>query len=198
MDQRLEVDLDDVNAAPVDRVNRLLIDVDAEHLDHYGSIEALRRAFVEFANRIPFYGAAVLCIDDPGARAVLKRVTRRTRTYGLGPDAELCAEEVEIHEESGLGAGHRDVPAHAYRDGCGWPESFALPIGADWPSGYYRAVLRAGEHEAEHFFVVRSANPGAHARHVLVLATNTYQAYNAWGGLNLYGNDASFASTPTR
>ncbi len=107
--------------------------------------------------------------------------------------SRVGATEKPVHERSGLRAGHHDVPAHGYRDGCGWPEAFAVEIGSDWPSGYYRIRLRAGELEAEHFFVVRSANPGAGARMVLVLATNTYQAYNSWGGLNLYGNDASFA-----
>ncbi len=104
--------------------------------------------------------------------------------------------ETLVHEGHGLHAGHHETPEHAYREGCGWPETFALEIGTDWPSGYYRVALRAGALEAEHFFVVRAANPGALARHVLVLATNTYQAYNGWGGKNLYGNDASFAASP--
>ena len=106
------------------------------------------------------------------------------------------AEAVKVHEQVGIRAGHHEVPERAYREGCGWPETFALAVGTDWPSGYYRVQLRAGELAAEHFFVVRAANPGAGARHVLVLATNTYQAYNSWGGLNLYGNDASLAESP--
>ncbi|MDJ0847194.1 MAG: DUF4350 domain-containing protein [Myxococcota bacterium] len=110
--------------------------------------------------------------------------------------ARVGAGEVKVHEQSGIRVGPQPVPEHAYRDGCGWSESFALTVGSDWPSGYYRVRLEAGDREAEHFFVVRSANPGRAARHVLVLATNTYQAYNGWGGRNLYGNDASFADSP--
>lgn len=106
------------------------------------------------------------------------------------------ATETRVHEQKDLRAGHHETLEHAYREGCGWPEAFALKIGADWPTGYYRVVLRAGELEAEHFFVVRSANPGAEAKHVLVLATNTYQAYNSWGGRCLYGDDASFVDSP--
>jgi hypothetical protein len=106
------------------------------------------------------------------------------------------ASETQVHQETGIRAGHHAIPEHAWRDGCGWPETFAVRISRDWPTGYYRAVLRAGKLEAEHFFVVRSANPGANARHVLVLATNTYQAYNSWGGKNLYGDDASFLDSP--
>jgi hypothetical protein len=110
--------------------------------------------------------------------------------------ARVGAQEVAVHEEAGIRAGHHDIPEHAFRDGCGWPETFAFTVGKDWPSGYYRVRLSAGEHSAEHFIVVRAVNPGAEAQHVLVLATNTYQAYNSWGGLNLYGGDASLADSP--
>ena len=109
--------------------------------------------------------------------------------------SRVGADEKTVHEQAGIRAGQHDVPEHAYRDGCAWPDTFSLTVGSDWPSGYYRVALRAGELAAEHFFVVRSANPGAESRHVLVLATNTYQAYNTWGGLNLYGNDASFVDS---
>ena len=110
--------------------------------------------------------------------------------------ARVGAGEVKTYEESGIAVERQPLREHAYREGCGWRESFALTIGRDWPSGYYRVRLEGGEHTAEHFFIVRSANPGRDARHVLVLATNTYQAYNGWGGRNLYGNDASLADSP--
>jgi len=110
--------------------------------------------------------------------------------------SRVGATEQKVHEQGGIRAAQRDVPEDAYRAGCRWPETFSVRIGADWPSGYYRVQLRAGELAAEHFLVVRSANPGARARHVLVLATNTYQAYNTWGGKNLYGNDAAFVDSP--
>ncbi|MDJ0787933.1 MAG: DUF4350 domain-containing protein [Myxococcota bacterium] len=109
--------------------------------------------------------------------------------------ARVGADESTVHEQDGIPAGHHATPADAYRAGCGWPETFAIEVGSDWPSGYYRVQLHAGELVAEHFFVVRAANPGTEASHVLVLATNTYQAYNSWGGLNLYGNDAAFADS---
>jgi hypothetical protein len=110
--------------------------------------------------------------------------------------SRVAAEETRVTELRSIQAGHHAMPETAYRDGCAWPETFALQVGTDWPSGYYRVHLRAGELSAEHFFVVRSANPGARARHVLVLATNTYQAYNSWGGLCFYGDDAAFADSP--
>ncbi len=74
----------------------VVTNVDAEHLDHYGGIAELRAAFVEFTNAVPFYGAVVGCIDDPGARAVMERTTRRTRTYGLSEGADLQGEITEI------------------------------------------------------------------------------------------------------
>jgi UDP-N-acetylmuramate--alanine ligase len=57
--------------------------LDREHLDHYGSMERLEQCFLEFINRVPFYGLAVLCADDDHVRKLLPRVVRRYQTYGL-------------------------------------------------------------------------------------------------------------------
>ncbi len=57
--------------------------LDQEHLDHYGTMERLEQCFLEFINRVPFYGLAVLCADDDRLRALLPRVVRRYQTYGL-------------------------------------------------------------------------------------------------------------------
>jgi UDP-N-acetylmuramate--alanine ligase len=73
----------------------VITNIDRDHVDFYGSFEALRAAFVEFANHVPFYGAAVLCIDDPEVQTVLPHVTRRIWTYGLSPQADVSAERVE-------------------------------------------------------------------------------------------------------
>ena len=108
----------------------------------------------------------------------------------------LGASETVVHQARGIAATRQDIPEDADCAGCRWVDTFAVEISADWPSGYYAVRLRAGDLTGEHFIVVRSANPGRYARHVLVLATNTYQAYNHWGGRNLYGNDAAFADAP--
>lgn len=71
----------------------VVTNIDAEHLDHYGSVEALYEAFVAFANRVPFWGLAVVCLDHPGVQAILPRLTRRVTTYGLSPQADLMADE---------------------------------------------------------------------------------------------------------
>jgi UDP-N-acetylmuramate--alanine ligase len=69
----------------------VITNLDREHLDHYGSIENLRSTFVEFANKVPFYGASIVCIDDPMARELLPELERRVITYGFSDDAEVCA-----------------------------------------------------------------------------------------------------------
>jgi UDP-N-acetylmuramate--alanine ligase len=76
----------------------VITNIDAEHLDHYGSLDALLDAFVGFANRVPFYGQAIVCIDNPNVRAILPRLTKRTVTYGIDPanngDADYRATEI--------------------------------------------------------------------------------------------------------
>ncbi len=75
----------------------VITNIDREHLDHYGSYEALLDAFVDFANKVPFYGAAILNTDDPEVRKVLPRVQRKYRTYGASPDADLIASEIDCN-----------------------------------------------------------------------------------------------------
>ena len=57
--------------------------IDREHLDHYGTMERLNDSFLEFVNKVPFYGLAVLCSDDERLRNLLPRVVKRYQTYGL-------------------------------------------------------------------------------------------------------------------
>src|SRR5581483_3991079 len=65
----------------------VITNVDEEHLDHYHTFDNVLSAFVDFANKVPFYGAVVACADDPRLRALLPRVTRRTVTYALASPA---------------------------------------------------------------------------------------------------------------
>jgi UDP-N-acetylmuramate--alanine ligase len=74
----------------------VVTNIDPEHLDHYGSMEGLREAFVSFANRVPFWGLAVLCIDNPGVQQLLPAMTRRTTTYGFASQADLVASELVV------------------------------------------------------------------------------------------------------
>ncbi|MBL4689294.1 MAG: UDP-N-acetylmuramate--L-alanine ligase, partial [Nannocystaceae bacterium] len=73
----------------------LITNIDNEHLDHYGSLEHVLDAFVGFANRVPFYGLAVVCIDDANIKKILPRLTKRTVTYGIDdPTADYVATDV--------------------------------------------------------------------------------------------------------
>ena len=70
----------------------VVTNVDPEHLDHYGTFDALREAFVRFVENIPFYGFAVLCTDHPEVQALIPRIAdRRIVTYGLGGTADVRA-----------------------------------------------------------------------------------------------------------
>jgi UDP-N-acetylmuramate--alanine ligase len=75
----------------------VITNLDREHLDHYGDFARLCDAFVEFANKVPFYGAVVACLDDPALAALLPKMTRRVVTYGLDrEDADLVATAVRM------------------------------------------------------------------------------------------------------
>ncbi|MCU1502622.1 MAG: hypothetical protein JWM12_1976 [Ilumatobacteraceae bacterium] len=107
------------------------------------------------------------------------------------------AERVEVWRREGVIGQRHDVPDDADAHGCGWPAAVELTLDAGWRSGFYDVTLTAHgaapEHDVGHAcFVVRAAEPTA--SRLLVLATNTYNAYNAWGGRSLYtgGDHVSF------
>jgi UDP-N-acetylmuramate--alanine ligase len=75
----------------------VLTNVDREHMEAYGSFAELRQSFVDFANKVPFYGAVVACVDDPELSTILPRFTRRVITYGMTrDDAEIGARDVAL------------------------------------------------------------------------------------------------------
>jgi UDP-N-acetylmuramate--alanine ligase len=75
----------------------LITNLDREHMESYGSWENLQQAFVEFANKVPFYGAVVACADDQSVRELIPRLTRRVITYGLeGSAATVIGEHMQL------------------------------------------------------------------------------------------------------
>src|SRR5262247_3595480 len=70
--------------------------VDAEHLDHYGSLDAIRDAFVAFVNKVPFYGSVVLCLDQPNIQLLIPRIEKRIVSYGLESGADLVARRLQL------------------------------------------------------------------------------------------------------
>ncbi len=106
------------------------------------------------------------------------------------------AERISVWQQQGLRIGQQETPENASSAGCGWRPSFALKVPNDWRSGYYSIIVRnqAGE-QSDHFFVVRASQPGKANKILLQLATNTYQAYNAWGGSCLYGGSKGIVTS---
>jgi UDP-N-acetylmuramate--alanine ligase len=76
----------------------VVTNIDAEHLDHYGSLKELRGAFVDFLNKVPFYGTGIVCLDDPRIREILPRLQRKVFTYGLAGEPDLKAGGIELRE----------------------------------------------------------------------------------------------------
>ncbi len=76
----------------------VITNIEAEHLDIYDNLEDVKNAFVEFANKVPFYGAVVLCLDDPNVRSIIPEIERRTITYGLTPQAKVRARNIEVNQ----------------------------------------------------------------------------------------------------
>jgi UDP-N-acetylmuramate--alanine ligase len=70
--------------------------IDREHLDQYSSLEDIQDAFVQFVNRVPFYGAAILCLDEPNVQAILPSVKRPIITYGTSSQADLVISDVKL------------------------------------------------------------------------------------------------------
>ena len=78
--------------------------IDREHLDQYASLEDIQSAFLQFVNRVPFYGAAILCIDEPNVQAIVPSVKRPIITYGTSSQADLVISDVTLE---GLGSEFR-------------------------------------------------------------------------------------------
>ncbi|GAB5351321.1 UDP-N-acetylmuramate--L-alanine ligase [Qipengyuania sp. 483] len=95
----VEADESDGSFLRLDGTIAVVTNIDPEHLDHYGDFDGVKDAFVEFIHNVPFYGAAVLCIDHPEVQAVIGKVRdRRVVTYGFNLQADICGVNVQPHE----------------------------------------------------------------------------------------------------
>jgi len=72
----------------------VVTNIDLEHMDYYSGLEQLKRTFLEFINKVPFYGLSVLCVDDENVRSIMPAVRKRLTTYGLSPAAEFRATDI--------------------------------------------------------------------------------------------------------
>jgi UDP-N-acetylmuramate--alanine ligase len=92
-----EADESDGSFLMLSPVVNVITNIDPEHMEHYKTFDHLVDSFVAFANRVPFYGSNIMCIDHPVVRDILPRLTRRHVTYGLSEDAEFRA--TDIHHD---------------------------------------------------------------------------------------------------
>src|SRR5580693_8384124 len=87
----VEADESDGSFLKLAPILAVITNVDREHMDHYRDLEEVRRAYTDFANKVPFYGAAVVCADDPNIQAILPLITRRVIRYGTSAHCDgLC------------------------------------------------------------------------------------------------------------
>jgi len=109
----VEADESDGSFLRLDGTIAVVTNIDPEHLDHYGSFERVKECFVEFIENVPFYGAAVLCIDHPEVQAIIPKVRdRRVVTYGFSAQADVRGEAV-----TPIPGGNRFTAVLRQRDG---------------------------------------------------------------------------------
>lgn len=91
----VEADESDGSFLRLDGTLAVVTNIDPEHLDHYGDFDAIKNAFVEFVENVPFYGAAIMCLDHPEVQAILPKIRdRRIITYGFSAQADIRGENV--------------------------------------------------------------------------------------------------------
>jgi UDP-N-acetylmuramate--alanine ligase len=95
----------------------IVTNIDNDHLDHYKSLQAIEDAFVSFVGKLPFYGMAAVCGDDPGVRRVLERFSKPIQTYGFSDEWDLIARNLQPH---GMGVSfsvfRREAPGLEHRE----------------------------------------------------------------------------------
>ena len=92
----VEADESDGSFSKLNPTVAVVTNIDPEHLEHWGSVERAADAFLEFANRVPFYGTAILGVDSPRVAALVPRLRKRFLTYGLTRDAEFSARDLRL------------------------------------------------------------------------------------------------------
>ena len=96
----VEADESDRSFLKLSATIAVVTNIDAEHLDHYTDLEDIKTSFVEFANKVPFYGAVILCIDNEHSRAIQPHISRKIVTYGFSPEADFRAVLVQMKENT--------------------------------------------------------------------------------------------------
>jgi len=97
----LEADESDRSFLLLSPTIAVVTNIEADHLDHYRDLDDIKTAFLSFINKVPFYGAAVLCIDEPAVQSLIPQIKRRIVTYGVAATADVCISDVHLE---GLGS----------------------------------------------------------------------------------------------
>ena len=144
----------------------VVTNIDREHMDYHGTMERLNENFLTFINKVPFYGLAVLCLDDVNVRGLLPKVRKRFTTYGLSPEAEFSADDLKMS------------PAGV--------EFTALPRGKSWANC---ACIRRGRHSATNALAAVAVAheleiPFAHVAEALAVFTGIHRRFEIKGEPN--------------
>jgi UDP-N-acetylmuramate--alanine ligase len=97
----LEADESDRSFLLLSPTIAVVTNIEPDHLDHYKDLEDIQSAFLSFVNKVPFYGAVILCLDEPAVQSLIPRIKRRIVTYGAAVTADVCITEAA---QAGLGS----------------------------------------------------------------------------------------------
>ncbi len=118
----VEADESDKSFLKLSPTIAVVTNIDREHLDFYKDLDEIKSHFVQFVNKVPFYGAVIICLDDPNVQAIIPLITRRIISYGMTAQADISASQIEVrHDKFGsafniryhgqdLGRVHLNVP----------------------------------------------------------------------------------------
>ncbi|QQS46292.1 MAG: UDP-N-acetylmuramate--L-alanine ligase [Acidobacteriota bacterium] len=95
----VEADESDKSFLKLSPTIAVVTNIDLEHLDFYRDIDEIRSYFVQFVNKVPFYGSVIICLDDPNVQLIIPRIHRRVITYGMRAHAEISAFDVRSSRE---------------------------------------------------------------------------------------------------
>jgi len=96
----VEADESDKSFLKLSPTIAVVTNIDLEHLDYYKDIEEIRSCFLQFVNKVPFYGSVIICLDDPNIQLIIPQMTRRMITYGMRAHAEVSASDVQISRDN--------------------------------------------------------------------------------------------------
>ena len=116
----VEADESDRSFLKLSATIAVITNIDAEHLDQYSNLDDIKRSFVEFANKVPFYGVVIVCLDNEASRSILPLIERKVVTYGFSQEADFRADPILMkenisefqvyHHGVNLGAARLSVP----------------------------------------------------------------------------------------